>query len=118
MGTKIQITNKIIELLKSINKRLSNIENNTSYNSDAHEELMEIKTILKDKFNIDLESQYPFSYKNDFFNSTILIAVIAASSPLLPCLPPARSIACCWLFVVSMPKINGILYFRFKSLVP
>ena len=42
-----------------------------------------------------------------FFNlqakSNIFIAVIAHSSPLLPSFPPARSSACCILFVVMRP---------------
>ena len=40
------------------------------------------------------------------------MAVIAASSPLLPWIPPARSRACCWLFGVKTPKITGLLYFN------
>ena len=41
------------------------------------------------------------------------MAVIAASSPLFPCFPPDLSLACCRLFVVNTPKING--YYTFDT---
>ena len=37
----------------------------------------------------------------------IFMAVIAASTPLFPCIPSARSRACCKVLVVSTPKITG-----------
>ena len=50
--------------------------------------------------------------------SIIFIAVTAASSPLFPYLPPARSSDCCILSVVNSPKMNGISYFTFNSVIP
>ena len=50
--------------------------------------------------------------------SIIFIAVTAASSPLFPYLPPARSSDCCMLSVVNNPKMNGISYFTFNSVIP
>ena len=49
---------------------------------------------------------------------SILIAVIAASSPLLPYLPPALSSACFWVLEVSTPKITGLLYFKETFVIP
>ncbi len=46
-------------------------------------------------------------FLNELPNAIILMAVIAASSPLWPCLPPMRSSACCWLSTVSTPKMVG-----------
>ena len=45
------------------------------------------------------------------------MAVIAASTPLLPNIPRDRSIACCWVLSVR-PKITGLLYFRETSFIP
>lgn len=50
--------------------------------------------------------------------STIFIAVTAHSVPLLPRLPPLRSRACSKLLVVSKPKINGMSYLTFNSVIP
>src|SRR5690606_412228 len=47
-----------------------------------------------------------------FFNETILRAVMAASSPLFPCLPPALSSACSMLLGVKTPKTTGLSYFN------
>jgi len=40
---------KIIELLESIDSRLSNIESNTDYDSSSHDELVQIRKILKER---------------------------------------------------------------------
>ena len=49
----------------------------------------------------------------------IFMAVIAASTPLLPSFPPALSSACCKVLVVRTPKITGHLSLRaFKSEIP
>ena len=52
--------------------------------------------------------QFIAYFLNLLLKSTILMAVIAHSSPLLPCIPPARSSACCMVSVVMRPKITGI----------
>ena len=44
-----------------------------------------------------------FYFFNSCFKATILMAVTAHSSPLLPKHPPARSSACCMLLVVIKP---------------
>ena len=63
--------------------------------------------------------------KGRFFNLNyqtmfaIFIAVIAASSPLFPCIPPALSLACCNVLVVNTPKITGHESgIRFNSVTP
>ena len=48
----------------------------------------------------------------------ILTAAIAAPYPLLPCLPPARLIACSTVSVVSTPKITGIPVFAEALAMP
>lgn len=52
------------------------------------------------------------------FRKAILIAVIAASSPLFPWIPPDRALACSIVLVVSTPKIKGILYSRLSRIIP
>ena len=47
-------------------------------------------------------------HSNQRAKYTILMAVTAHSSPLLPCIPPARSSACCMVSVVMSPKMTGI----------
>ena len=43
-----------------------------------------------------------------FAKATIFNAVTAYSSPLFPSIPPERSSACSWLFVVRSPNTTGI----------
>ena len=68
---------------------------------------------------------YPFFLKqckdNSFFyyyqiKLAIFIAVMAASMPLFPCIPPALASACCKVLVVSTPKIIGQFSFITFSL--
>src|SRR5665213_4609247 len=40
-------------------------------------------------------------------SDTISIAATAASAPLFPCLPPARSVACSMVSTVSTPNVAG-----------
>ncbi len=58
------------------------------------------------------------SYFKESFISIILIAVIAASSPLFPSFPPLLSLACWRLLGVRTPKITGRLYFSPTLVIP
>ena len=57
-------------------------------------------------------------YFNLQAKSCIFIAVTAASSPLLPYFPPARSSACCMVSVVNTPKMKGIPNKVFRCVIP
>ncbi len=57
-------------------------------------------------------------FRNFQTKSTIFIAVIAHSVPLLPFMPPALSNACCISSVVKSPKMNGISYSAFNLAKP
>ncbi len=50
--------------------------------------------------------------------ATIFMAVSAASEPLLPSLPPARSRACCSSSTVSTPNITGMSHSAFRWVMP
>ena len=50
--------------------------------------------------------------------SIIFSAVSAASVPLLPNFPPARSRACCLFSVVTRPKITGAEAFLLREVIP
>src|SRR5437588_680024 len=50
--------------------------------------------------------------------SAVSMAAIAASHPLLPCLPPARSRACSKVSVVSTPKTTGTPVSMAASRIP
>ena len=53
-----------------------------------------------------------------FLRAIILMQAIAHSIPLLPCLPPERSMACCIVLSVKTPKITGLLYFKLTCMMP
>ena len=55
-----------------------------------------------------------YYFLNEFTNPIIFIAVIAASSPLWPCLPPILSLACWSFSTVNIPKIVGTGKLRFS----
>ena len=50
--------------------------------------------------------------------SIIFSAVSAASVPLLPNFPPARSRACCLFSVVTRPKMTGAEAFLLREVIP
>ena len=50
--------------------------------------------------------------------TAISIAAMAASIPLLPCLPPLRSIDCCKVSSVKTQNITGTSNFTLRSLIP
>ena|GEM_PF-3683473 len=65
---------------------------------------------------VDHFGNYPLFLKQskDIFNNrlyqtifAIFRTVVAASMPLFPCFPPARSNACCKVLVVRTPKTTG-----------
>ncbi len=53
-----------------------------------------------------------------FWSLTMLMAVTAASSPLLPCSPPARARACSMVSVVRTPKAMGIFHAIWSCMMP
>src|SRR5579859_6266186 len=88
------------------------------FHAGLFQDLHHIKGGLRIKLVHKTWYEQLYRHKKVFLTAIIFNAVIAASSPLWPCLPPMRSSACCWLSTVRMPKMVGIGRVRFSCSTP